>query len=176
MAEPCVRLGGLLAIGLMIALLVAGCSGGSSGSAVGGRSPQASHGTTSTAPQSSSFAARATAICHRMNVEFDAQPPKNGTIAETARITPARAILEKRAADELGRLRVERDQASAWRTLVADRETLAKELAEVGVAARLKRLAAVKRLAESKARLHKRVTAAAERLHIPECAKFGSNS
>jgi hypothetical protein len=119
-----------------------------------------------------SFAARAEAICRRLTAEFHAKPPKSSSIAEIARVSPGRAVLERDAVAELKRLHAPASARSGWIEILRYRATLADELASVGVAAHRHDVDAVDKLARTKLTVHKLLRAAATRIELSGCGEI----
>jgi hypothetical protein len=177
----------LMAVILMVAigLPATGCGGSSSGST--GR-PGTAAATTAPRPQSgtssdpsggtvkSRFIAAADAICGRLNAAI--ADPLGTVLNDTnlARLAPAHALLEKKAVSELGRLKPPESLASDWLKLLAYRRTLAKELAEVGAAAKAHDAASIKKLGASKKRVHRQLEALAARDGFGPCGEAGGTT
>lgn len=151
---------------IVVVGFAAGCGGGTSRSTGPARS-------TAVALPKGQVIAKADAICQRMNSEFAADEPKNLGIAETARITPHRAVLEQRVVSELGSLKPGSEFAAQLQRVISVRKTLADELAEVGTDAKNGDAAAVRKLAVSKAKRHHELRAFATSAGFKVCGQVG---
>jgi hypothetical protein len=121
----------------------------------------------------SRFIAAADALCLRLNAAI-ADPA--GTVlnnSNLARLAPRHAVLEKKTVGELSSLSPPASMASDWPKLLAYRRTLARELAELGTAARTGDTAAIKRLAVSKGRVHQKLAKLAARVGFTSCGQAG---
>jgi hypothetical protein len=108
-----------------------------------------------------------------MNDEFASAEPKDQSIAETAQITPHRAVIEQRVVTELGKLKPPSTIAHQFHRIISDRRTLARELAEVGREAQTRDAASVRKLAASKAKLHHELRAFATQAGFKVCGRVG---
>jgi hypothetical protein len=163
----CSRVGGAATIVALVLGLDAGCGGGAASKAVDGQ--HASDKVSAT--RSSSVIARAEAICAREIAAFKADAPKDATTAELIRHTPRRVAEETRVVSELSGLAIPAASASGWREVLAARRALARELAELGAAARRDDRAAIARLEKSKASEHQVLLAAARRVGLEQCGQ-----
>jgi hypothetical protein len=164
---------------IVVALPVAGCGG--SGAAAPKAASQAV--TASTAHHSSQgdtarprFIAAADAICNRLNIAI-ADPP--GTVlnnSNLARLAPRHAVLEKKAVSQLSTLTAPASMASDWLKILADRRTLARELARLGIAAKANDAAAITKLGVSKARVHQRLGTLASHDGFVACGRAGGST
>ena len=136
----------------------------------------------STAPHSrdkvatSGFISAADSICNRLNIAI-ADPP--GTVlnnANLAKLAPRHAALERKAVSELKRLVPPASMASDWLKILAYRRTLAKELAQLGVAAGANDAAAIKKLAASKGRVHNQLETLASHEGFRACGTASSGT
>lgn len=155
----------LMSMALVAALSVAvGCSGSSSVSSTPSRS-------SAYPPSTSQLIERADAICERLIVEFAAVRARSQSLPELARIVPHRVVLERRVAEELGELTPPAAIARGLQKVVAYRRTLAQELAELGLDAKRRDVAAIRVLAASKGRLHRELLATATSAGFKSCGR-----
>jgi hypothetical protein len=153
---------------VLATVAVAGCGGSGVTGSTGLR-------TSGDALAKSQLIKKADAICQRLNAELIAVRPI-GTISEIAQIIPHRAVLEQRVVTELSSLTPQAPTSHGLRQIIAYRQTLAQELAELGVDAKRRDMAAIKRLAVSKARLHQKLLDAATSAGFSSCARTGRAS
>jgi hypothetical protein len=146
----------------------AGCGGGTSNA----RSSESTNPSGVTLSKAQVIA-KADAICKQMNVEFAADEPKGQSLAETARITPHRAVLEQQVVKELDELKPPQAFADQLQRVISTRRSLAEELAVVGRDAKAGDIAAVHRLAASKAKLHHELRAFATAIGFTACGRVG---
>jgi hypothetical protein len=152
--------------------------GGCGGSGKGAR-PQAPATSRTASSQAAVVLSRAQlvehadAICERLNVEFTAAKPARQSVHEIARLSPQRAMLEHDAVAELEKLKPPASIARDWQAIVAYRRTLANELAALGRYARLNDVLAIRRLAVSKERVHRKLRAAATAAGFNSCSLVG---
>jgi hypothetical protein len=146
-----------------LACLAAGCGGSSHGSS--------STVATGAATSRERFVSQAQAICGRLDGEFAADTPKRLTVAEIARLDPSRVAGEQRVLAELRRLVPPPSLERGVQEVIAARETLASELARLGLVAQRHDVAAIRELARSKELMHRKLTVAATSAGIPSCAK-----
>jgi hypothetical protein len=150
-----------------VALLTVGCgSGGGSGSS---SEPVASGSSSS----SSQLIAKADAICRRLNTELARLESKGLSTSEIAGAVPAHVTLERAALQELSKLTPPAALAGDWRQVIADRQTLAEELVELGRVARTNDAARIRALAVSKKRTHGALHATATRAGFKDCSQVG---
>ncbi len=157
-----------LLILLAVVISATGCGGGTSSDRSSGSSRAAA-----TVLSKEQLVAKADAICQRMNNEFAADEPKSQDVAETARLTPQRAVLEQRVVAELSELKPPATIAGQLRRIISARRTLAQELAEVGRDAKNNDTAAVRKLATSKAKLHHELRTFATNAGFNVCGRVG---
>jgi hypothetical protein len=117
-------------------------------------------------------AARADAICERLNSEFAAAKPIK-TMSDLARSVPHRAEVERRVVDELTALARSAGRVQGLGRVISYRKTLADSLAELGAQAKRNDAAAVLALGKSKARLHRELRRAAHAAGLEECGNTG---
>lgn len=153
-----------------VSVLAAGCGSGTGNPA---STPAPKARTSAGGGELAELVASADPICRRMNAEFAAEPPKSTTIAEVGRVSPVRARIERGVAVELSHLRAPASITAQWRSVVADRMTLASELAALGEAAERGDSASIAKLKKSKARLHRHVRIVAAKLGLRDCAQVG---
>jgi hypothetical protein len=156
----------LPAVALVLAVTLSGCGSG------GGGGTRAGH--VSSAPSSASqpqMIAQANAVCARLNRQFEAHRPASSAIAEIARVAPRRALLEEQAVRELRKLAPPAALAHDWQQVLADRQTLALELAKLGHAATVGDARQIHALAGTKDRVHEELRLLATRDGFAECAK-----
>lgn len=119
------------------------------------------------------FVAQADAICQRLNAQFAASKPNSQDVSEIARIAPERTALEEQTVVELSHLEPPPAVAVAFRKIVADRRTLAQELAQLGDAAKRKDTKELNRLAASKLRMHSQLHGVASTAGFESCGLVG---
>jgi hypothetical protein len=149
-----------------------GCGGGSS--AAGSSQALASRPSASRAqPLRLATIAKANAICRKLNVEFADHKPASQSVREIARLSPPRAVLERRTVEELSELAPPVAIARDWRQIIAFRTMLSEALAQLGHYANVNDLAAIRRLAVSKERLHQKLFTIASRDGLKDCSRTG---
>jgi hypothetical protein len=153
-------------VALTLALATAGC-----GSSTSTTSTQADH--TATTSQQSPFIAQANAICRQLNAEFDAHKPASTSVREIARLSPPRAALEAKTLEELSKLTPSASLASDWQQILRYRQTLARELAQLGHEAKANNVTAINALATSKKHVHEKLHTVATGAGINECGEIG---
>jgi hypothetical protein len=141
-------------------LAVTGCGSGSGAGSVN-------------AAQRSPLIAQADSICKQLNTEFAAHKPASDGLPEIARVSPDRAVLEQRTVRELAALTPPTSLAHDWQQIIGYRQTLAKELAELGRYAKTNDMVAVRRLEASKKVQHKKLFTVARRNGFTDCAQVG---
>lgn len=119
------------------------------------------------------FVAKADAICQRLNTQFAASKPNGQDVSEIARIAPERTALEEQTVVELSHLVPPPTVAVAFRKIVADRRTLAQELAQLGDAAKRKDTKELNRLTASKLRMHTQLHSTASTAGFESCGLVG---
>jgi hypothetical protein len=158
---------------LAAALSVVGCGGGSTSTTSSTRASQQATGSPGVKLSKSKLIEKADAICRGMNEEFAAHEPRNQSIAESARIVPHRVAVEQRVISELNQLSPPSAIARDLQRVIAFRNTLAKELAELAQVAKRRDLNTFHKLAGSKARVHGELLAAANGTGLKECGRTG---
>jgi hypothetical protein len=175
-------LGVSVAIGF-VALLAVGCGESSRlTSASHSAAPPQSRPADAVAKQSatrhgtSDFVAAAQSICRRLSREIT---DPTGTVLNAqalAILAPRHAALERKAVEELSRLRPPRSMSESWPRILAARRTLAAELVSLGRAAKAGDVTAIQRLGIRKQRLYKELATVAGRDRLGACAKAGNVS
>jgi hypothetical protein len=148
-------------------LVVAGCGGASGDSASIASAPLGESSTQAI------LITRADVICKRLNVKIASAKPKNQGIREIARLSPIHARLEQAAVAELDKLTPPSAIATSWRRIIAYRRALAEELVKLGRYAQANNVSAVRALAASKRRTHKRLLTLALRTGFKACSLVG---
>jgi len=144
-----------------IALVIAGCGGGTTG------------GSTARSAATSPAVVRADAICAQLNTQLISDLPKSVSTKEIAAISPRNAALEQRAARELASLRPPASIEREWQELISDRRLLAEALTSLGQAARAGEQASVETLGKYKAHLRAQLLEVGERIGFTSCQKLG---
>jgi hypothetical protein len=147
---------------LALALAAGGCGGG------GGASTRLAKAPGDSPPP---MIAQANAICARLNRQFEADRPASTAIGEIARVAPRRAALEVQTVSVLEKLTAPAALAHGWQQILADRQTLAHELAQLGQAAKAGSTRLIHTLAGLKDRVHEELRALAVRDDLGQCAK-----
>jgi hypothetical protein len=160
------------ALALAVALSFVGC-GGESNSSIVAHATQQATGPKGVELSKSQLIEKADLICRRMNVEFAAHEPRSQSIDESARIVPHRVSVEQRVLAELRQLVPPSSIASDLQRVIAFRNTLARELAELAQVAERRDTAEFHRLAASKARVHSELLAAADGAGFKQCGQTG---
>lgn len=164
-------------------LLTAGCgssgagSGGSSQSAVSTQQSPASH--TVSAPAAgppaanAKLIAEAEPICAALNTALATAAPVGLDARKIAAGAPAHVLLERRAVEELSRLRAPAAMAGDWRQIIAYRRTLASELAQLARVAKAGDSASIGALAVSKRKVRLQLLGLATRDGFTACTRVG---
>jgi hypothetical protein len=149
---------------LAIALAGAGCGGSSTSTGAG--QPRPAHA-------SSPLVAKADAICNELNRRLAAEHVASTDDHELARITPVSAFLEEQAIHELSALTPPASLAHDWQQMMGYRRTLARELTELGRAAKAKDEPGVQGLIASKKLVHHKLELLATHAGLVACARLG---
>jgi hypothetical protein len=147
-----------------LALAFAGCGSGSSHIV-----SAASHAAGSTAP-ADELVTKADTICKRVDTVLVTSRRGSLDLPAIARSAPHNAALERVALTELSELKVPASLSRDWAQIVAYRRTLARELVELGRAARADDRRAVQALAKSKMQVHYKLSALARRDGFRYCS------
>ncbi|HSZ04154.1 MAG TPA: hypothetical protein VK778_03015 [Solirubrobacteraceae bacterium] len=150
---------------LAIALAGAGCGGGSTGTGTAAGQPRPAHA-------SSPLLAKADAICDALNRRLADVHVANTDDHELARVAPVSAFLEEQAIRELSILTPPASLAHDWRQMMGYRRTLARELTQLGHAAKAKDEHRVQSLIASKKLVHHELEVLATHAGLVACARF----
>jgi hypothetical protein len=121
----------------------------------------------------SPLVAKADAICNELNRQLADEHVANTGDHELARITPVSAFLEEQAIRELSALTPPASLANDWQQMMSDRRTLARELKQLGHAAKANDELRVQSLIASKKAAHHKLEVLATSAGLVACARLG---
>jgi len=158
-ARACNAVAVLLALAFML-----GCGAG--------RNASGQHGSTST-PADSQALAEAGSDCAWLNGALTTHIPAGLSRGSLARLVSENADLEKGVAAELDKLAVPASLRGTWKAMLADRRTLATELAEYASAKARGDESRAQALLRSKALLRRNLLETADAAGVARCAHVG---
>lgn len=117
--------------------------------------------------------ARAEAACLKLNAEIASEPVKSSGNRSIAHFAPKNKLLEEQALRELRALKAPIKSHRAWSQTLALREELARELGELGNAAKRNDSRSVHELVAQKASTHAKLSRTAGQAGLKQCAHVG---
>ncbi len=117
--------------------------------------------------------ARAETICLKLNAEIAIEPIKSSSNREVAIFAPKNEKLEEQVLRELKSLRTPTKSPRAWQQVLELRGKLARELGELGEAAKSNDSRAVRELVALKSSTHAKLRHAGAQAGIKQCADVG---
>jgi hypothetical protein len=166
--QRCRKKGAVTALAILATLVATGC--GSSSKA----EPRGSSGPPSESAAAARLIAQADPICRRLNVELAAAARASHVAIATSALR--NAVLERTAVAQLSKLTPPASLAQDWRQILRYRRTLAEELVKLGGYAKANDAQAIKALAVSKKRVHKKLFEIARRDGFEHCSRVSSGS